>query len=288
MSTTAFEKKKVITYAATGNEAICKFYMVQPIFSTLYRTETRNTHGSAGPYYGLCIFFPNIPVGLMFQDCVDADKELDESIVMRSLKQNGLDSPDHFIEHLDQRAVNGAFIGNAQIEMARYIAPERVETYQKARESFYEKRQLEEEAKAKQQIEKEAALKTEREAALEAERAKLLGFGDGMSPVKLGKTLSILEKRFRYDGVIKTRLQFIIDALEEGYRPNQIENHVTYYGSRWEPKESKPKTLYRLTKGSVGYDVTKTEYDFAMYLVQKNESVSLFPNKAPVVSAAKG
>jgi hypothetical protein len=46
---------------------------------------------------------------------------------------------------------------------------------------------------------------------------------------------------------------------------------VTYYGSRWDVKESKPKTEYRLVDDSNSYyKITKTEFDFTNYLINNN------------------
>ena len=96
-----------------------------------------------------------------------------------------------------------------------------------------------------------------------------------MSELQLGKVLDILSVRYRYDGVVKTRLQHIIDSIAAGYRPHRLDNVVSYYGSRWDRKETKPKTVYRIVlkqdECDLSYRITKTEYDFATYLVQKQE-----------------
>lgn len=54
---------------------------------------------------------------------------------------------------------------------------------------------------------------------------------------------------------------------------SQTGRHYLLYGSKWEPKQSKPKTEYGLSKDGYIYKVSKTEYDFAVYLTEHKENL---------------
>lgn len=56
---------------------------------------------------------------------------------------------------------------------------------------------------------------------------------------------------------------------KDGWIPKKREGVTTWYGSKWEPKESKPKTVYSLDKDHLCYTISKTEFDFAEFLVSK-------------------
>ena len=74
----------------------------------------------------------------------------------------------------------------------------------------------------------------------------------------------------RVDGKVITRRQFIIDSINDGWVPQKEEGVTSWYGSRWNPKESKPRTEYQLYKDGYVYKISKTEYDFAVYLTERN------------------
>lgn len=119
--------------------------------------------------------------------------------------------------------------------------------------------------------------KKEEEARAEAERKKaekvafLCGYADGKTQIQTERIFDILSKKYIYDGKLKTRKDFIIDTLSEGGKAEQKDGVISYYGSKWDRKQSKPKTEYRLytAEGSY-YTITKIEYDFACYMMQKS------------------
>ena len=188
-------------------------------------------------------------------------------------EKEGLDSAERFIATLDERVVSGVFIGNTQIELAKLIAPQKAESYIKARADFYEKKRRQEldeaTARAKAEAEADAQEKAEQLALTEKEKAKFLGWADDMTPLRFGKVLKTLSGMVRQDGVLKPTYQFIIDVINDGYRPEMREGVVSYYGSKWNPQKSKPRTEYCLQKDGSSYKVNKTEYEFAQYLTQK-------------------
>ena len=123
--------------------------------------------------------------------------------------------------------------------------------------------------------------KKEEEARAEAERKKaekvafLCGYADGKTQIQIERIFDVLSKIKGYsdNGKVeyKSRRDFIIDTLSEGGKAEQKDSVVSYYGSKWERKQSKPKTEYRLytAEGSY-YTITKIEYDFAVFMMQKS------------------
>ena len=123
--------------------------------------------------------------------------------------------------------------------------------------------------------------KKEEEAKAEAERKKaekvafLCGYADGKTQIQIERIFDVLSKIKGYsdNGKVeyKSRKDFIIDTLSEGGKAEQKDGVISYYGSKWDRKQSKPKTEYRLytAEGSY-YTITKIEYDFAVFMMQKS------------------
>ena len=87
----------------------------------------------------------------------------------------------------------------------------------------------------------------------------LYGYADTLSGVKLERVRSVLLKRFRYNhnnvSEVMTRADFINKAIES-------KNNI-------EPYSYKGKTCYRVwdSEHYAFTDITKTEYDFAQWLL---------------------
>lgn len=123
--------------------------------------------------------------------------------------------------------------------------------------------------------------KKEEEARAEAEHKKaekvafLCGYADGKTQIQIERIFDVLSKIKGYsdNGRVeyKSRKDFIIDTLSEGGKAEQKDGVISYYGSKWDRKQSKPKTEYRLytAEGSY-YTITKIEYDFAVFMMQKS------------------
>lgn len=71
-----------------------------------------------------------------------------------------------------------------------------------------------------------------------------------------------------------TKREFVISRMKDGWTPTKKEGVVSYYGSRWDVKESKPRTEYRLAKENLTYRISKTEFNFASYLAAHPEKLS--------------
>ena len=171
---------------------------------------------------------------------------------------------------------NGAYIKNDVLYLLKVHG--RTETLSKALEvkEGIKQKQIQEEAEKHAKIEAEQR-KKEEEARAEAERKKaekvafLCGHADGKTQIQTERIFDVLSKKYIYDGKLKTRKDFIIDTLSEGGKAEQKDGVISYYGSKWDRKQSKPKTEYRLytAEGSY-YTITKIEYDFACFMMQKS------------------
>ena len=96
-----------------------------------------------------------------------------------------------------------------------------------------------------------------------------LGFTDALTPLQKSKVSSTLDTPIKHNNVIMPKKQFIYNKLQEGYIPVEEEN-VSYY-SRKIQDYTKPKTEYRISNSEGSYnDITKTEYNFATYLVEND------------------
>ena len=100
------------------------------------------------------------------------------------------------------------------------------------------------------------------------EKEDLYGYDANMTDMQRGKVLKTLMKSAVENGMLMTRKDFIKRHIEAGAHTKQVDGVTSFYGSKWERKESKPKTEYRLydTDEKSFYIITKTEYDFAQYI----------------------
>ena len=175
---------------------------------------------------------------------------------------------------------NGAYIKNDVLYLLKVHGC--TETLQKALEvkEGIKAKQIQEEAEKHAKFEAEQR-KKEEEARAEAARKKaekvafLCGYADGKTQIQTERIYNILSKVQGYrEGEkvnYKSRRDFIIDTLAEGGKAEQKDGIISYYGSKWDRKQSKPKMEYRLytAEGSY-YTITKIEFDFARFLMEKS------------------
>ena len=138
------------------------------------------------------------------------------------------------------------------------------------------RKELQRQEKRKAAREKEERKRRAEEERMAAERAKYLGWADAMSPMQFGRICKTLEKQVRSNGRVMTKRDFLVQSIQNGLVPRKKENVVTW----WRGMESKPKTEYRLyeTNGRSYYNISKTEFDFAIYVqgrIDKNEKDSV-------------
>ena len=127
---------------------------------------------------------------------------------------------------------------------------------------------MEEKAAAEARIRAEKQAQLEEQQRREKQRQKqmkiLQGWGENMSPLRLGKVMATLESFIRVDGHIMQRHQFIKDKVKDGWLPYKREDETHCY-------KGKPRTEHRIEKDGIYYQITKTEYEFARYLIQNKE-----------------
>lgn len=96
-----------------------------------------------------------------------------------------------------------------------------------------------------------------------------LGYTDNMSPMQKARAENTLDKLIRSDGKVMTQKEWIIHELKKGSKPH-IEHNYSYYSHKTGQK-TKPKDDYRLiTSNDTFYQITKTEYEFAQYILEND------------------
>ena len=184
------------------------------------------------------------------------------------IEENGLDTPAHFVGHLDRMMEANHFIGNILIEFVRQWAPERAEVYAKYREEYNARREEKNLRLNQEHEEKRKAKQAAMEAAEKAARAEYLGWADKMTAMQFGRVSATMERLFRYDGVVMSRKQFVLSRVRDGWYPKKVENKTSWRRVHFEWVEGKPHTEYRLAKDNLYHLICKTEYDFACYLTE--------------------
>jgi hypothetical protein len=95
----------------------------------------------------------------------------------------------------------------------------------------------------------------------------MLGYGNELNAMRKAKLDKTLDKYYRYNGSVLHSYEFIINRILEGAT---LEIEDSYYSAKLEGY-TKPKTLYKLVDEDSSYsEVSKTEYNFAEWLVSNN------------------
>lgn len=261
---TPFERRRVIGYGADGNKVVRHWHDVQNVAGSLYKGHTtQDEYGHAE--CGLFIFFPGVVDGLELET-VRYPARLTVERAVETISQGGYDSAQHMIAAFNKRVEKDVFIGNAQIEFIRQFDPGAAGRFARHRADFYARREEQERQERLARQAEEEAEEARRQAELDSLKALYLGWADEMTPLRFGRIDATLGGLCRDDGKVMTRRDFVISRVRDGWMPRRDEGVTTWYGSRWERKESKPKTVYKLAKDNFCYTVSKTEHDFALYL----------------------
>lgn len=100
------------------------------------------------------------------------------------------------------------------------------------------------------------------------------GFCDNIEPMQKAKMLTVLNKVVSYNGKYKSRKEHIESMLKEGYNP--IIKDEVMSSNRKINLERIVKYKYNvpvMEKGNEFLEITKTEYNYAIYLLDKLELV---------------
>lgn len=92
-----------------------------------------------------------------------------------------------------------------------------------------------------------------------------LGFTDNKTALQKAKIESCLDKVFRYSNGIMARKDAMLYGLRNGKKP-EVADEVRGNGT--------VKKSYRMAWDNLYNDITKTEYDFCIYLIEHDLAVS--------------
>ena len=273
--------KEVITYKADGNG----IKMVKKVLLSLAEVYKDNSimglyADATEPENGIIIykdFEPCIEISTIHTD--PTAEQMQKALQNYNSKMGTFSDFENMIK---KSVAEGQYIKNDALYLLKVHGCD--ETLQNAFEvkEGIKAKQIQEEAEKHAKIEAEQR-KKEEEARAEAKRKRaekvafLCGYADGKTQIQIERIYSVLSKIQGYrnsqnGGKIeyKSRRDFIIDTLAEGGKAEQRDGIISYYGSKWDRKQSKPKTEYRLytAEGSY-YNITKIEYNFANYIEGK-------------------
>lgn len=268
---TPFERRRVIEYGKDGKKVVRHWYEVQNVIGPLYKSRnTKNQQGET--LFTLFIFFPDVENGLLYARMSHPDWYTVERMA-DSIKRDRLDSPFHVFCDLNERMKKNQFIGNAEIEFVRQFDQVAAERYAQYRLDYYARKEEQQRQKQTAQQAEEEQTKAEQQAKLIAIKALYLGWVDNMTPMYFGRVHKKMEQPVRIDGKVMSRRGFVAFCIKSGWTPQKEDGVTTRCGNRWNLKESKPKTVYTLIKGNLCYKICKTEYDFAMYLMDHKDKL---------------
>lgn len=267
--TAPYERRRVIEYGSNGSSTVRRWRMVRQVAGALYMTEPMADEWG-DLRYNLYIFYPDIPDGGIYRRDMKIPEYYEPEKLLQGLKEMDAETPEGFIRMTNRVMEAGNFIGNAVIEFVRQWDPERADVYAKYREEFYE-REREQERAGQEQREAEdaaarAAEKLRRDEEEAAARALYLGWADAYVPMRFWKIHKAMEALIRTDGVTRTKRDFVIEYMKQGFVPEQKDGVTSWYKRDGEWQESKPRTEYYLSGPEFGYKISKTEFEFAKYI----------------------
>ena len=270
----AKETKTIITYKADGNSV----KTVKRELLSLAEVYKDNT--ISGLYADISEAENGVKIYKDFSPCIEVStiyntptaEQMQKALQNYNAKMGTFSDYENAVKNI---IAEGGYIKNdALMLLELHGCKETIKNALQVKETIKQKQIAEETEKAeiyRQEQEQKAKAEAEEKERQKAEKvAFLCGYGDGKTQIQIERLFDVLSKKYIYDGKLKTRKDFIIDTLAEGGKAEQKDGVISYYGSKWDKKQSKPKTEYRLytAEGSF-YTVTKIEFDFACYMMQK-------------------
>lgn len=139
----------------------------------------------------------------------------------------------------------------------------RITDLQAGKSAELEQYKADEQQRISKEAEKQAKIDAENNAIKQEAQKKLdvlEGFASDKSDFARTRIANILNKKFNYEGYgVQTRADFVKLLLKDGYSPDIYDNE------------------YYLSKGKLSQPITKTEYDFANYLLEKQGKGKIEP-----------
>ena len=129
---TPFQRKKIITYGSDHCTAVYHNKELQHITGSIYKGRNKvDTYGQLS--CRIYVFFEKLNVGIDLLEIPHPDYFEVEKIENSIINDYKMDSPENFILDMESRVERRNHIGNAMIQLASHIKPERVEIYRQAR-----------------------------------------------------------------------------------------------------------------------------------------------------------
>lgn len=270
--TTPFEHRRVIEYGRDGNTVVRHWYEVQHVVGSIYKSkDVLNDRGE--PEFKLFVFFGDTSDGMQFEWLSHPERYTVEQVA-ETMRRCKVDSATHMYVDLNDRMEQNKFIGNAQIEFFRQFDSTAADRYAQYRKDFYARKAEKERVKDLERQAAEKAKQAKEQAELTAERGQYFGWADGMTPLRFGQVSVLMNSSIRVEGRIMTRREFVINCVKDNWVPQKKDGVTSWYKRGGEVKESKPKTEYQLYKNGFVYGISKTEYDFAVYLMEHNAAAN--------------
>ncbi len=273
------EQKQVIVYKADGNGVKVVNKVLINLATLFNRDSIKGMYADYSDRDGAVLYKDFSPCWEVQAICNDTEAGNMEIALIRY--NQAMHTYEDFCDMIQNRIDGGSYIkndalmvlqlhGSIELLQRAKAAKQAIIDEQKRAEAEEAKRRAEE---ARQQAE---ADRMEKERIKTEKMAFLEGFAEGKTDIQMERIYTILSKTQGYNIGNKTvylsRKDFILQTLNNGGRIEQKDGVVSYYGSKWNRKECKPKTEYRLYVDTNSfYTITKTEYDFAVYVMGKRE-----------------
>ena len=167
----------------------------------------------------------------------------------------GYSSAAEFLRVTEEFAQKSGFVKDTEIAFIRQWEPERaaeLATLKQKRQA--EKRVREAIQKAEERATEEALRKAEEKAKQQHYAEILCGWEKKLTPMAAGRALKVLEKHVRYNGKVMTESAWVKAVLDEGYYPSRSASGDCH-----------------MVKDNYSYNIKKTLYDFAVFLLQQRE-----------------
>lgn len=146
-----FSRHKIISYARDHITAVEKNKDLQQVRGNLYKGKNDGDHNGQVTCR-LYVFYEDLSIGMDIGSIYYPDEKNVDEIISRVYPAL-LEGPRAFIEALDQAVAAEQRVTNAEIALARYIAPDKVPTYIAARQRHID---LSEERRAAERAKRDA------------------------------------------------------------------------------------------------------------------------------------
>lgn len=254
---TEFQRKPVLVYGKgkNQNKVVNHFVEVQPVPGTNFWKTANTTNQWGEEVFSLYLFFPEAQKGILVLNKCTHPERYDMDVLAGQYKRLGYTSAAEFLRVTEEFAQKSGFVKDTEIAFIRQWEPERAAELA----TLKQKQQAEKCAReAAQEAEKRATEEAQRKAEEEAKQQRfaeiLCGWEKKLTPMAAGRALKILEKHVRYNGKAMTESAWVKAILDEGYYPSRSASGDC-----------------RMVKDNYSYNIKKTLYDFAVFLLQQRE-----------------